>query len=142
MTNATPASITITVTRAQLDGLETYLKNVKGYDTVHMQCISINEDCKTLTLHYTATDDFQLELDYDKRVNSGYGEYVTGLSFFDLQQALTSLTSREMRELQVMAKKMAGMADTSQLTSAMAKSFATSITEAHSSLLTMIEDKS
>tara|TARA_R110000868_G_scaffold76760_8_gene220454 strand:- start:310 stop:738 length:429 start_codon:yes stop_codon:yes gene_type:complete len=142
MTNATPASITITVTRAQLDMLEAYLRESKGYDTTAIRAVTIEADCETLVIIYTAQDDFQAHLDYDKRVNSGYSETVEGKSFLELQEALTSIPNREMRELQVMAKKLAGMTDSSKLTSAMAKSFAASITEAHSNLLTMIEDKS
>jgi hypothetical protein len=142
MTTETPASITITVTRAQLNMLEDFLRESKGYDTAELRYIAIQPDCETLGLTYTALDDFQSHLDYDKRVNCSYSEEVSGKSFLDLQMELTKLPSREMRELQVMAKKFAGMTDTSKLTSALAKAFAASITEAHSNLLTMIEDKS
>ena len=119
--------------------VERYFDEKLGYTTAHLIDITLRPS-NFHQLYFTLQDDFQSELDYDKRCKCGS---MISIDLEYIWRTLESWPNREQRELEIMAQKLAALdANLDQINSERVRAFVARLQPQIDEIRQMITDQS
>ncbi len=118
--------------------VERYFDEKLGYTDVHFQDVTLDPSGECHRFYFRLQDDFQKELDFDKRCKCG-AQFIEIEGVWDI---LESWPNREQRELEIMARKLASLdANLDLIESAQVKAFVARLQPQIDEIRSMITDQ-